>query len=344
MQGYDARVIALIVFLIGASISLLIRLAFKSVFGKIVKKTESELDNKLLERLLPPLFWLLIVCSAGFAYYHTGIFSEGSFFVEAMLKILAALLTSFLIIRAATVMLHKATRTGDEDTTPRLLDFLVTLVVLSIAMIMILAHFKVEITPLLTTLGVGGLAVGLALKDMLENLFAGLYILSTHPIKIGDYIEMEDGKVKGYVKDINWRQTRIKTPLKETIIVPNNRITNTVITNVYQPRKHMRFSVDVGVAPEMDLEKVEKITMKVANKVQKKSESAVTAADPLIRFHTFGESNIIFSVLLVAKSWPLHHKVRHDFIKELKAEYDKKKIEMAPPTRKVFLKQVGKRK
>ena len=102
--------------------------------------------------------------------------------------------------------------------------------VLSIGGLMLLRHFDISIAPILTALGVGGLAVALALQDTLANLFAGVHILMEEPIMLGDFIRLSSGE-EGVVRDIGWRTTRIQTGGNNMIVIPNTKITSGILTN-----------------------------------------------------------------------------------------------------------------
>ena len=98
---------------------------------------------------------------------------------------------------------------------------------------MMLNAVGVSITPIITALGVGGLAMALALQDTLSNLFAGIHILAEHTIRIGDFIRLETGQ-EGYVEDISWRTTRIRMLPNNMVIVPNSKLAQSVVVN-YPP-------------------------------------------------------------------------------------------------------------
>ncbi|MDH5662708.1 MAG: mechanosensitive ion channel family protein, partial [Elusimicrobiota bacterium] len=204
-----------------------------------------------------------------------------------------------------------------------------------IAFLMILRYLNVEITPLVATLGLGGLAVGLALQNTLSNFFAGVHIISDRPINVGDYIEME-GNIAGYVEDIGWRSTRIRTLPNTIVIVPNSKIAESVIVNNYLPVQEMSIVLQCGVAYGSDLEKVEKVTVDVARKIQQTVPGAVKTFEPFIRYHTFGDSNINFSIILRVEEFVARYLVTHEFFKALKARYDKENIEISWPIRKVY--------
>ena len=183
---------------------------------------------------------------------------------------------------------------------------------------------------MIATLGVGAVAVGLALQGTLSNLFAGARILSDRPVNIGDFVEL-DNKLSGFVEDISWSSTRIKTTSDTMVVVPNSKLADSIITNYSMPHNETSIVVQCGVSYKSNLEKVEKITLDVARRIQKTVPGAVKDFKPLIRFHTFGDSNIMFSIVLRAENFVDKHLITHALIKELKKRYDKEKIHISSP-------------
>ena len=108
-------------------------------------------------------------------------------------------------------------------------------VVIVIGGLVMLGHLGITITPILTALGIGGLAVALALQDTLSNLFAGFHLLADRPVSVGDAIRLENG-MEGVVEDIGWRSTRIRQPGEDLIIVPNAKLAQSILTNRYSKR------------------------------------------------------------------------------------------------------------
>ena len=197
--------------------------------------------------------------------------------------------------------------------------------ILIIGFLMVLNSLGISITPILTTLGIGGLAVALALQDTLSNLFSGFHIILAKQIQIGDYIQLETGQ-EGYVEDINWRTTKIRMLPNNIILIPNSKFSQVIVTNFYLPKKEMTILVDVGVHYESDLEEVEKITLKVAKQVLKDVEGAVPEFEPFVRFHTFGDFSINCTVYLRAKEFFDQYRLKHEFIKRLHREFKEKSI------------------
>jgi small-conductance mechanosensitive channel len=148
-----------------------------------------------------------------------------------------------------------------------------TAVLVIIGISLILAVWGVSLIPILTTLGAGGIAIAIALQDTLSNFFAGIQILYSKQVRLGDYIKLSSGE-KGYVVDINWRSTTLKELPNNLIIIPNSKLLNNIITNYYLPEEESTVIVPVEVSIDNDLELVEKITVEVMNEVQKTSEGA----------------------------------------------------------------------
>lgn len=136
----------------------------------------------------------------------------------------------------------------------------VRLLIGALAVITALESLGVPVAPLLTTLGVGSLAVALALQDTLANFFAGLYLLADRPIRNGDYIKMNDAAGsggEGFVESIGWRSSRLRTMANNTIIVPNTKLSQAILTNFHLPAAAVGMAVNVTVAGDSDAAKVE---------------------------------------------------------------------------------------
>jgi small-conductance mechanosensitive channel len=140
-------------------------------------------------------------------------------------------------------------------------------VVFSIAGLMLLRLFDVTITPILTALGVGGLAVALALQDTLANFFAGVHILVEEPIMVGDFIRLSTGE-EGLVRDIGWRTTRIQTFGNNITVVPNTKITSSILTNYSMPDKRVSSEVVIVASHEADADWIAATALAVATQAQ----------------------------------------------------------------------------
>ena len=212
------------------------------------------------------------------------------------------------------------------------------ILVLAIGFLVVLQTLGISIAPLLTALGVGGLAVALALQDTLANLFAGIHILASKTVQPGDYIKLSSGE-EGYVEDINWRQTTVRALSNNLIVIPNGQLAKANMTNFMRPEQQLTVVVQVGVSYDSDLEQVERVTMEVVSEVMTEITGAVPDHEPAVRFHTFGDSRIGFTVILGVGEFSDQYRIKHEFIKRLHRRYREEGIRVPAPTRNVSLQQ-----
>ncbi|MHA5048927.1 mechanosensitive ion channel family protein [Streptomyces sp. SD15] len=213
-------------------------------------------------------------------------------------------------------------------------------VVLAMGFLVVLQTLGISIAPLLTALGVGGLAVALALQDTLANLFAGVHILASKTVQPGDYIRLSSGE-EGYVVDINWRNTTVRQLSNNLVIIPNDQLAGTNMTNFNRPEQQMTLILQVGVAYDSDLEHVERVTTEVVAETMTEITGAVPDHEPAVRFHTFGDSRISFSVILGVGEFSDQYRIKHEFIKRLHKRYRDEGIRIPAPTRTVALQPGG---
>jgi small-conductance mechanosensitive channel len=199
-----------------------------------------------------------------------------------------------------------------------------------------LDYLGVSITPLLTALGVSGLAVALALQDTLSNLFAGLNILMARKIRPGDYIRLDSGE-EGVVCDVTWRNTTIGAPDDNQIVVPNGKLASAIYTNTHLPEKEMGLFLPVTVAFDSDLAHVERVTLEVAREVLAAPERAVPGFEPVVRYNALTELGVRFNVILRVREYREHYLLRHEFLKRLHQRYRAEGIKLAVPPRAVTL-------
>jgi small-conductance mechanosensitive channel len=205
-----------------------------------------------------------------------------------------------------------------------------------IGILVLLQSLGISIAPILTALGVGGLAVALALQDTLSNLFAGIHMIASRKIRPGDYVKLESGQ-EGYVADITWRYTTIRTLSNNMVIIPNAKLSSAIATNYALPDCEISIPIDIGVAYGSDLEKVEAVTAEVARAILKEVAGGVPGFEPVIRYSKFDEFSINFTIILRAQEFTSQYLLRHEFIKRLYKRYRKEGIEIPSPIRTAHL-------
>lgn len=207
-------------------------------------------------------------------------------------------------------------------------------VILLLGILIIFGALGVSITPLLTALGVGGLAVALALQDTLSNLFAGIHIIASRQVRLGEYVRLSSGE-DGYVTDITWRNTTVGTLSNNLVVIPNAKFASSIITNFDLPDKEVALSVSVTVDWRNNLGQVEAAALETAREVMTGVSGGVPGYEPSVRFGGFTEGGVQFSVNLRAGVFVDQFKVRHEFIKRLHARFLAEAIRFPQPTGRV---------
>lgn len=208
----------------------------------------------------------------------------------------------------------------------------VMIVVMAMSAMVSLDVLGINISPLIAGLGIVGLSVGWALQPTLTNLFAGTYVITEGVVSAGDYVEMENGTT-GYVVDVNWRSTRLRTWTNNLVVIPNSRFAETIITNFSKPDQHVNVYLTCGVAYESDLQKVEAVSMETMQKVEREHPGVVQDYGVYFGYDTFGESNIDFWLFMQAANRLASFEVRSELIKQLHARLAAEDITINYPVR-----------
>ena len=231
---------------------------------------------------------------------------------------------------------HIADRTVtdlDEKLLPQVRR-IIPVVIYAIGGLMALDFLGVSITPLVAGLGIGGLAVALAIQPTLSSFLSGTYLITEGELNEGDFIELDNGP-SGFVIDVGWRSTKIRDRFNNLIMIPNSKMIESVMTNYYSQSKVMTVLVSCGISYESDLRRVERVALEVASGVRDDLEEAQDDYEPLIYFTAFGESNIDFVLLLQADDRAGSFVVRHELIKRLHERFNQEGIEINYPVRKL---------
>ncbi|MBV9079973.1 MAG: mechanosensitive ion channel [Elusimicrobia bacterium] len=203
-------------------------------------------------------------------------------------------------------------------------------VVFGLGILMLLDSVGVSITPIIASLGIGSLAVALALQPTLENFFSGIQILVDQPIRPGHFIRLDTGE-EGIVDRVGWRTTWIRQLPNNMVIIPNKQVVNARVVNFNYPSPDLAIVVDVGVHYNSDLEKVERVTTEVAAEIMKRVPGGVPSFQPLIRYGKLNSSSIDFAVVMRAQQFVDAGLIKHEFIKSLMARYARENIVVPYP-------------
>ncbi len=264
--------------------------------------------------------------------------------IEPLVRIFSYILFTVIILTITRVIARTVSGVIDmqiersQQSMPKttLLNAIVNGIIYAMGILVVLQYYGISIAPILTALGVGGMAVALALQETLANIFSGLHLILSKQLRLGDYIHLSSGE-EGRVTDITWRFTTI-VPVGEgnMVVIPNQKIASSIITNYSMPRHDIVIKIPVGVAYDSDLQKVEDVTLEVAHQVlESLGEKIDDNRKPSVRFYNFGESSIDFNVLLHSARFDDQFRLKHEFIKALTARFRQEGIEIPFPIRTI---------
>ncbi|HTQ57305.1 MAG TPA: mechanosensitive ion channel family protein [Bryobacteraceae bacterium] len=214
---------------------------------------------------------------------------------------------------------------------------LVQLAVVIFGLLLLLNLLHISITPILTALGVGGLAVALALQDTLSNLFAGFYVAVARQVRPGDYIRLNTGE-EGYVADIGWRNTTVRALSNNLVIIPNSKLGQANVTNFSLPDKRVAVSIQVAVSYASDPDHVERVLLEEAQAAANEIPGMLADPAPGVSFDPgFGDWSLNFTVGYSVGEFTDQYKVRHLLRKRILKRLRQERIDMPFPTRTVHL-------
>lgn len=276
--------------------------------------------------------------------------------VTSLLSYILFACAAFTIIqvfaRAITGMVDTYATMNANLPKTTLLTNILNIIIYSIGMLIILSECGISITPIITAMGVGGMALALGLQDTLTNIFSGLSLIMSRQLNIDDFVRLSTGQ-EGRVVDITWRYTSIESLKGNTFIIPNKQLANSILTNFSVPAQDCTIALTCGVSYDSDLEKVEAITLEVAEQVCLDFAQYVFNADPAndgqeftytpvhppaFRYTSFGDSAIEYRLSISCSQFTDQYMLRHFMIKAIKARYDQEGIEIPFPIRTVIKK------
>ena len=207
-----------------------------------------------------------------------------------------------------------------------------------VAIIVILENLGIHLTAVWTTLGVGSVAVALALQDTLSNFFAGLYVLADRPIRLGDFIKLDSGQ-EGYVNRIGWRSTQLRTLPNSIVVLPNSTLSKAIITNFSLPEPRVALPLKIGVVYGTDVDLVERVLLEIAGEaIAARTEGLLRDPAPAVRLIPgFGDSSLDFTLVVHVRNYVDQFLVQHDLRKRILKRFAKEGIEFAFPTRTLVL-------
>lgn len=257
-------------------------------------------------------------------------------------KLIFALLILILFYFPAKVVILFLRRMGQRD--PALEQvaqpaaFLIRALFAVLGIIILLENLGISLTAVWTTLGIGSVAVALALQDTLSNFFAGLYLLVSRPVAYGDYIKLDSGH-EGFVVRVGGRATTLRTLANNQVAIPNSTLAKAVITNYSLPELRMAMGLPVSVAYGTDPARVEKVLLEMVELAAREGlEGLLAYPAPVVRLNPgFGESSLDFTLAVHVRQFTDQFLVQSELRKRIIKRFEEEGIQMPFPTRTLQL-------
>jgi len=264
----------------------------KKFLSPLVKKTESQVDDVLIDSLATIIFYSGLLL---FVWFSFSPFAEKYGFKDTLAKVLGSIEVIILgkaILDILITILNELKQKIEkfDQTTYTIIKNAIYVIVASIAIVSILNIWGVSIGPLLASLGIVSLAIGFALKDTLENIISGVLLFLDPPFKVGDIVEIE-GQV-GKVIDIGIRNTKIQRFSGDIIVIPNSKMLYAHVINYNLPDERVRVNLKIGVSYDVEPEKVKETIMEILNS----NDKILKEPKPQVLLMEFGDFSINYEI------------------------------------------------
>lgn len=319
----------------------LVRAVFNLTVVAFVRNTETDLDDRIVAALGPPILASVMMVGVYLASERIGLPPVLDEAVENSLQTLAIILWGTAAFRINHAILETLARRAQSHALlqPRSLPIFeigAKLAIVASGAYMIFVAWQIDLTAWLASAGIVGIAVGFAAKDSLANLFSGIFILADGPYRVGDYIVL-DGELRGAVSHIGVRSTRILTRDDVEITIPNSVIGGAKIVNESGgPGVKQRVRVAVEAAYGSDIDLVQKVLLTCPEGV------ADICPDPApqVRFREFGGSGLCFELMVWIDEPALRGRIIHDLNFSVYKGFAAASIEIPYSKHDVYIKQM----
>jgi small-conductance mechanosensitive channel len=327
----------LLIALLSFFASVIAKFIVNRVLKPLAKRTKTKIDDLFVKSVSSIVFYFVLFMGFKIGLQHFEF--QGSFAANLIDTLLIVVFMLFIIRIIENYSEHwltewkeKTKTTADERLIP-LLKKIAKAVVVILAVFFILSAWQVNITPLLTTAGIAGLAIGLAVKEPLGNIIGGIQLVLDKTFKVGDKIQLESGEM-GIILDIGLRSTKLKTYDNEIIYIPNAFLANAKVKNFTQPDFSIRVNVNFGVVYGSDAAHVQK----VVDEAVKAIDVVLEDPEPVVQFLEMSDFSLDFVARAWVQSYDQAYQTQRIMTEEIYKALNKAKIDIPFPTRTVYTK------
>lgn len=316
---------------------------FFKVLFPLAAKTRSRYDDQFFQAIRKPAEWLVVIIGTFSAIQLLRLPVEPIDLRNGAVSLFKVLVTIdvawvlFNLIGLVETFLEGWVSKTESTLDDQLLPFVrkcLRIFVIFLAVIMTIQNLGYSISGLLASLGIGGLAVALAAKDTLSNIFGSIMILLDRPFHVGDWVKA--GDLEGIVEEVGFRSTKIRTFGKTQITVPNNVIANLAVDNISR-RPNRRINITVGVTYETKPEQMRQAVAGIREMLC--NHPAIDQDFILVNFTEFGASSLDILVYCFTRTvvWAEYLAAREDVNLKIMEILDGLGLEIAFPSRSIYL-------
>jgi len=326
--------------IISTLVLLVIRKIAFNVLQKWAEKTDTRVDDIIILVIKTPSIYWCIAIGLYIGLAVSEVPDRYILYINKTIYIIIILSITFATAKLSGDIFAYFIKKADLPIpTTGLANGIVKGMIVIVGILIILNLLGISIAPLITALGIGGLAVALALQDTLSNLFAGIHILIERSLRVGDFIRLENGQ-EGYIEDITWRTTRIRMLPNNIVVIPNNKLAQSIVTNYYLPDKSMSILIPISVSYSSDPERVEQILLDEAKKAVKDVPGLLAEPGPLVRLIPgFEESSISFTLICCVREFGDQFLVQHELRKRIFKRFHQEGIDIPFPQMTVHIEE-----
>ena len=314
---------------------------FTKIFKRIVDKTQTSLDDQILQLLHRPIFYTILFIGFSVAVKTAGLLEYIDFVLVGIFKTITILIWLIVAMKVLVVSMEwAASRTSNPLIQQKTLPLFNNLGKIGIGLFgiyFIFLSWDININGILASAGVLGVVLGLAAKDTVANFFAGIFLMADSPFKEGDYILLDTGE-RGYVKQMGVRSTRFMTRDDIEITIPNSVIAASKIVNESGgPGETERVRITLHVAYESDIDAVKALLVTIALG----NENVLKTPEPRVRFREFADHGLKLQLLFWIHKPEIRGRTVDAVNTEIYKQFAQNNISIPYPTMRVVLPQEG---
>ena len=314
--------------------------AFLNKFGnRLARFTATDLDDRILQRIIPHVSRLLSMLGLYLAIRSLPLHEKLVQVFSGVLFVVLIIIIFSLIYNTLDELMHwymKGRQEGSKELISRnmipIAEKLTILFLMGTALIIILKHFNYDVFSVVTALGIGSLAIGLAAKDTLANMISGFTLMLDQPFRIGDRIQLTGGQI-GDVVDIGLRSTKIRTLDNQLLIIPNSDLCNTMLINQAFPDARVKGRINIGVAYGSDVDRVKNLLVATAVEV----DGVLADPAPEAYFASFGDSALNMALFFWVEEYGQLFAVTDRINSLILRRFNESDIEIPFPIRTVIM-------